>query len=128
MIKPTWNKEVKIKDLNKEYVAYVVRDEGNYDNFEVFLILETTKLEIEACIDAANRLPYEKDTAKCFATGTYNYTKDVGNVILGTGILIPTYRTVYEIYENQNKFDLLAEILDLNGIIYERPSMEVKNV
>ena len=94
----------------------------------MFLILETTRLEIEACIDAANRLPYEKHTARCFATGIYSYTKVVGKAHSGAGVVIPTYRTVYEIYENQNKFDLLAEILDLNGIIYKRPSMEVKNI
>lgn len=133
MIKPTWKEKVKVKEYDKEYVAYVIRDEGNYDNFEVFLILETTKLEIEACIDAANRLPYEKSTATCYKTHTYNYEKTYGGLKpktakAGVGIEIPTYRRVQSIMDDLDRFELLSEILDLNGIIYERPKMEVKKI
>lgn len=132
MIKPTWKEKVKVKEYDKEYTAYVVRDEGNYDNFEVFLILVTTDLEIEACIDAANRLPYEVSTATCYKTHTYTYKRTYGGLVAsstaGVGIEIPTYRRVQAIMDDLNRFELLAEILDLNGIAYERPPMEVKNI
>lgn len=126
--KPRWM----IKEsLNK--TAVVVQNPSNPDDCEVFMIKidkdSSDGIIFNGCIEAARRINELMDRGYYFKNTIFNYSekKNIENdsVTSGVGISIPSQDRAKQL---DNRFELLAEILAMNGINFSRPAMEVYGI
>lgn len=129
--KPNWIYSMSEKyDNIYETTAMLVRDGSNTDNCEILLLKHPKDRQLELqirkkfmrCVDIAS-IPPDK-------YNEYTFTKiddDEWEFPYPDGVTIkvPSAKRVQEI---DNKFELLAEILTMNGISFSRPQMEVVNI
>lgn len=126
--KPRWIK----KDLTNP-IALVVRNPSNPNDWEVFMIKlaegeSSDKIIFNGCVAATRRIIELMDRGNYFKNTIFNYSEKVSNeekgsittVTLGVGISIPSQRRAKQL---DNRYELFAEILAMNGINFSRPAM-----
>lgn len=127
--RPRWIK----KDLTDQ-IAMVVRNPSNPNDWEVFMIKIDTdekssdKIIFNGCVAATRRIVELMDRGNYFKNTIFNYSEKVSNeekgsittVTLGVGISIPSQRRAKQL---DNRYELFAEILAMNGINFSRPAM-----
>lgn len=104
-------------------VAVLARNVSNVDDCEVFMVdlrqESNDKMILEGCIEAANVVTGLSEIGQYIENKIFYYTPDNGTKI---GISIPSQKRSKQF---DNRFELLAEILAMNGINFRRPAMEV---
>lgn len=123
--KPRWM----IKGSTNQ-VAVVVQNPSNQDDCEVFMVKidedTSDRIIFNGCVEAAKRITKLMDRGNYFKNTIYNYSekKEIknGSVTSGVGISIPSQRRAKQL---DNRFELFAEILAMNGINFSRPAMGV---
>lgn len=123
--KPRW-----LATERPNQVAMIVQNVSNSDDCEVFMIEfregSIDKMIFEGCVEATNRIIELIDNGQYFKNEVYNYTQKKkiinGTVTSGVGISIPSQRRSKQF---ENRFELLAEVLAMNGINFRRPAMGV---
>ena len=123
--KPRWM----IKEsLSK--TAVVVQNPSNPDDCEVFMVKidkdSSDGIIFNGCIEAARRITELMDRGYYFKNTIFNYSEkkniENGSITSGVGISIPSQDRAKQL---DNRFELFAEILAMNGINFSRPRMEV---
>lgn len=127
--KPRWMR----KDPTNP-VAVMVQNPSNRDDCEVFMIKideeSSDRIIFNGCIVATRRITELMDRGNYFKNTIYNYSEKVSKeengsittVTSGVGISIPSQRRAKQL---DNRFELFAEILAMNGINFSRPTMGV---
>lgn len=127
--KPRWM----IKDSSTA-VHMIIRNPSNADDCEVFVIKIAKEGSLDrfifnGCVEATKRITELMDRGNYFKNKIFNYSekKGIGNgsVTSGIGISIPSQRRAKQL---DNRFELLAEILAMNGVNFSRPAMGVINL
>lgn len=116
-------------------VAMVIQNPSNPDDCEVFMIKidedSSDRIIFNGCVQAARRITELMDRGNYFKNTIFNYSEKVlskekdssiTTVTSGVGISIPSQRRAKQF---DNRFELLAEILAMNGINFSRPAMGV---
>lgn len=124
--KPRWMR----KDPTNP-VAVLVRNPSNPDDWEVFMVKfaeegSSDRIIFNGCIAATRRIIELMDRGGYFKNTIFNYSEKVSKeehgsittVTSGVGISIPSERRAKQI---DNRFELFAEILVMNGINFSRP-------
>lgn len=121
MRKPRW-----ILEGKTALTSVVVTNNNNFDDCEVFMIdlnTETSRLKYEGCVEASVRIRECLDRNTYFVGKQFVYIKHVKNedlditVTKSLNINIPTNEIAKAI---EDKFELLAELLAMNGITFKR--------
>ena len=127
--KPRWM----IKGSTNQ-VAVVVQNPSNQDDCEVFMVKidedASDRIIFNGCIAATRRITELMDRGNYFKNTIFNYSEKVSKeengsitiVTSGVGISIPSQRRAKQL---DNRFELFAEILAMNGINFSRPAMGV---
>lgn len=127
--KPRWMR----KDPTNP-VAMMVQNPSNQDDCEVFMVKlneeSSDRIIFNGCIAATRRITELMDRGNYFKNTIYNYSEKVSKeengsittVTSGVGISIPSQRRAKQL---DNRFELFAEILAMNGINFSRPAMGV---
>lgn len=116
-------------------VAVLVQNPANANDWEVFMVKFTDeessdRIIFNGCVAATRRIIELMDRGGYFKNTIFNYSEKVSKeengsvttVTSGVGISIPSERRAKQI---DNRFELLAEILVMNGINFSRPAMGV---
>lgn len=127
--KPRW-----IRKDSTNPVAVLVQNPANANDWEVFMVKfaeeeSSDRIIFNGCIAATRRITELMDRGNYFKNTIYNYSEkkniENGSVTSGVGISIPSQRRAKQL---DNKFELLAEILAMNGINFSRPAMGIRNL
>lgn len=126
--KPRWM----IKGSTNQ-VAVVVQNPSNQDDCEVFMVKidedTSDRIIFNGCVEAAKRITKLMGSGNYFKNTIYNYSekKEIknGSVTSGIVISIPSQRRAKQL---DNRFELFAEILAMNGINFSRPAMGVYEI
>lgn len=104
-------------------VQNVSNPEGDSEVFMVELHEDSfDKITLEACIEAARRIVDLLDGGSYFSNRYYSYTRKTPGGSQSIDINIPSQRKAKSL---DNRFELFAELLAMNGINFRRPAMGV---
>lgn len=122
--KPRW-----LATERPNQVAILVENVSNNDDCEVFMVElhenSFDKITLEACIEAARRIVDLLDGGSYFSNRYYSYTRKTPGGLQSIDVNIPTQRKAKSL---DNRFELFAELLAMNGINFRRPTMGVYEI
>lgn len=122
--KPRW-----LATERPNQVAILIENVSNNDDCEVFMVEfreeSFDKIIFEACIEASREIVKLLDRNYYFKNKTYNYTKKTPGGSQSIDIEIPSQLRAKNI---ENRFELFAELLAMNGINFRRPAMGVYEI